>query len=334
MDRTGRMRDTSRRGDDFNDRPIRAKLIFNPFSGRWDESPAQLFQILTHLQAWRIHPEVTLVGPNMRLVEVVEDAIQRGMRLILVSGGDGTIDIAAGAMVDTEATLGILPTGTRNNIALSLGIPTGDLAKAVALLRRGRRVRIDVGQAHSGRSHPWFLELASVGLVSALYPGADELQHGNLARISDLLATLISMPVAEMRLNLEGGKQPISTMGHVVLAANMPYLGPNFRLAENISPFDGLIDVFVFANLNKLELLGYAVQMVGGIPQDARIQHYQVSRLEVRTIPRMPVLADGNLLGEASLRIIMHKQCLAVMAPPGALTRMAHSKLTNRTPHA
>lgn len=327
------MRGVLRRAVEFHDRPIRAKLIFNPFSGRLGESPAQLVQILTHLQAWRIHPEVTLVHPGLRLPEVIQQAVQDGIRLVIACGGDGTVDVAAGAMVGSPATLGIIPTGTRNNVAMSLGIPIGDLAGAVALLRRGRRVRVDVGHAHSGHAQRWFLEVASVGLVSALYPGADELQHGNFTHISDLVSTLLSMPVAEMRLNLEGGKQKIVTTAHVVLATNMPYIGANFRLAENTSAFDGLIDVFIFANLNKLDLLGYAVQMVGGIPQDPRIQHYQVSSLDIRAIPRMPVLADGFILGEAPLRITMLKHGLAVMAAPGTLTRMAEPALA-KTTHA
>jgi diacylglycerol kinase family enzyme len=59
---------------------------------------------------------------------VVQNALEDGIRMFVVCGGDGTIDVMAG----TNATLGIIPTGTQNNVALSLGIPA-DIPAAVAI---------------------------------------------------------------------------------------------------------------------------------------------------------------------------------------------------------
>ena len=312
----GRSLDTVRRS-------IKAKVIYNPNSGRTDLSAAQLMEVITRLQAWRIVPEVYLVHPKSNVPAVVSDAIRRGFRLVIACGGDGTVDSVMGALVGTPATLGIIPTGTRNNVALSLDIPRNNIAEAVSLLRRGRRLRVDVGVAQSGHASRYFLEAATVGLISALYPAADDIQHGNLARIGDLLATLVSMPIAEIHLSMDDGRQKVVTQGHIVLAANMPYFGANFQVAPDISFEDGLLDVLLYSNLTKLDLIGYAVQMAGGGTGDPRIRHYRVKSMVVRTVPRMPVMADGFLLGEGPLKVSIRRHGLAVMAGVAALANIA-----------
>src|SRR3990172_7430506 len=131
-------------------RPLRAKLIFNAGSGRPEESPDQLAAILSEMQDQQILPEVHTVRPESRLETVVSSAIAAGIKLIVVAGGDGTIDSVVGAMVGRDATLGIIPTCTRNNVAFNLGIGA-DIPKSVALLRQGRRLKIDVGRVHFGQ---------------------------------------------------------------------------------------------------------------------------------------------------------------------------------------
>ena len=77
---------------------------------------------------------------------------------------------------------------------------------------------------------------------------------------------------------------------------------------------DGLLDVLFFADLIKLDLLSYVFQGVGtGVPEDPRIQHYHVRRVDIDTHPAMPVMADGSPLGEGLVRIEVRRGALAVM---------------------
>ncbi len=300
----------------MNKRRMRAELIFNPISGSPDASAAQLMEIIREMQAWNLAPEPYLVEPDSDLQAVAREALRQGMRMFVVCGGDGTIDVVAGALAGTPATLGIIPTGTRNNVALSLGIPS-DIPAAVAILRTGRRVKVDVGSVTCCRMRRPFMEACSVGLLSALFPAADDIQHGNLARIGDLLATLVTSPPTEMHLVLDG-KKKIHTVCHVVLISNMPYVGPNYQVSAAASAYDGLLDVLVFADLSKLELLGYAIQVAGsqvagdGV-EDPRIQHYQVSRVDIETDPAMLIMTDGTTLGEGPAHISVRRHALAVM---------------------
>lgn len=293
--------------------PMRAKLIFNPGAGAAGESPVQLMDVITVMQEWKFVPEAFLVEPDCDLPTVVQNALEDGIRMFVVCGGDGTIDVMAGALAGTPATLGIIPTGTQNNIALSLGIPA-DISVAIAILRTGRRIKVDMGMAECGEIKRSFLEVCSVGLLSALFPSADDIQHGNLTRVGDFLAALVTSPPAEMHLILDG-KRKIKTMCHVVLISNMPYIGPHFQVGTPASMTDGLLDVLLFADLSKMDLLGYAVQVASadGGPEDERIQHYHVRRVDVDTNPAMLVMADGLALGEGPLRIRVRRHSLAIM---------------------
>jgi diacylglycerol kinase (ATP) len=293
-------------------RPLPVKLIFNPNSGAPSASLVQLTDVITQLQTWNLVPEVYLVEQGSNLLPVVEDAFDRKIRMFVVCGGDGTIESVAKGLVGTRATLGIIPTGTQNNLAVSLGIPN-DIPTAVALLRTGQRLKIDVGRAVFGETEYLFLEVCSVGLMAALFPTADDIQHGNWSRIGDFLAMLVASPPAKMHLVLNKRKK-IHTYGHVMLATNTPYIGPRHKIAPDGSCTDGLLDVLIFADLSKMELLSHAaVQLSGGGPEDPRIQHYQVRSLDIDTNPPMPIMADGSLLGEGSLHIELRRHALAVM---------------------
>ncbi len=295
-----------------NKRRIRVKLIFNPSAGAARASPVEILDVIHEMQTWNLVPEAYLVEPGCDLPKVVLDAIAQGIRMFVVCGGDGTISAVARTLAGTDATLGIIPIGTQNNTALSLGLPE-DIPSAIAILRTGRRIKVDVGMATCGNKNTPFLEVCSVGLASALFPSADDIQHGNLARVGDFLATLATSPPAEIHLLLDD-KQEIHSLGYIVLVSNMPYIGLHYQVGSAASFNDGLLDVLFFADLSKLDLLGYVFQGVGvGKSEDERIQHYHVHRVDISTHPAMPVMADGSALGEGLVRIEVRRHALAVM---------------------
>jgi len=305
-------------------RKMRAKLIFNPIAGAARATPIQIVDVIREMQAWNLVPEAYLVEPGGDLAGMVREALEKGIRMFVACGGDGTISAVARILTGTNATLGIIPAGTQNNTALSLGIPD-DIPAAIAILRTGQRIKVDVGMAVCGKLTMPFLEVCSVGLISSLFPSADDIQHGNLARVGDFLATLTSSPPAEIHLILDDKKE-IQEQGHIVLVSNMPHIGLHYQVGTASSYKDGLLDVLFFSDLSKLDLLLYVFQGVGeGKPEDPRIQHYHVRKVEIHTHPDMEVMVDGIALGEGLVRIGIQPHALAVMvgrdapeAQPGA----------------
>jgi diacylglycerol kinase (ATP) len=294
---------------------MQAKLIFNPASGNPTESAVQLVELLRHLQAQKIETEVILVQPEMHLGTLAHNAAHDGAKLVIVSGGDGTIENVALGLVGSKTTLGIIPTGTRNNLARSLNIPTNDLAAAVALVRDGRRLKIDIGLMRHRKSSRSFLEAGIIGLASALYSSADDFQHGDYARITEFISTLVAAAPSEIRLCLDHQRNEIVANSHLVLVANMPYIGANFQIAPDVPFDDRRLDVFVYSDLNKRDLVGQAMQASTRVP-DARIQRFRARRVTITANPAMSVMADGVSLGDGggAITMTLHPHRLRVMA--------------------
>jgi len=301
--------------------PVKAKLIFNPAAGNPAESAAQLVELLRHLQAQQIQVEVVLVQPEYRLHAIARSAARAGAKMVIVSGGDGTIENVALGLVGSQTTLGIIPTGTRNNLARSLGIPTDtrNLADAVALLRKGRRLKIDVGQVRHRKASRCFLEAGAIGLASALYPSSDDIQHGDLGKIAEFISTLVSAVPSEIRLRLDHHRKEVVAHAHLVIVANMPFMGANFQIAPDVLFDDRYLDVFVYSDLSKRDLIGQAMQSLTAAPEadvvlNDRIQRFRAKTITIRTNPAMPVMADGVFLGEGSVTVMLHPHRLRVMA--------------------
>jgi len=294
---------------------MKAKLIFNPAAGNPTESAVQLVELLGHLQTHKIETEVVLVQPEMRLSTVARNAARAGAKMVIVSGGNGTIENVALGLVGSKTTLGIIPTGSRNNLARSLNIPTNDLAAAVALLRKGRRLKIDVGLIRHRKTSRGFLEAGFIGLASALYSSADDFQHGNYGKITEFISTLVAATPSEIRLRLDHRRKEIVTNAHLVLIANMPFMGANFQIAPDVVFDDRQLDVFIYSDLNKRDLIGQAMQSPDSAP-DARIQRFHAKTISITTHPAMPVMADGVSLGvgDGPVMVTLQPHRLRVMA--------------------
>lgn len=118
-------------------------------------------------------------------------------------------------------------------------------------------------------------------------------------------------------------------MGYIVLVSNMPYVGFHYQLGSLTSFNDGLLDVLFFADLSKLDLLTYVFQGVGeGKPEDPRIQHFHVRRMEITTNPSMPIMVDGIAIGEGKVRIEVQRHTLGVMVASPELMQSSESNVS------
>ena len=302
-----------------NKRRKRIKLIYNPTSGMAKKSPQILTEIIKELQDLKYIPELYITEPGTDYAGLVSDSLAQGIRMFVICGGDGTVSSVARAIYGTNATLGIIPSGTQNNVAKSLGIP-GDIREAISVLRTGKRTRCDIGLAYCGSDVVPFIEICSVGLFSELFGPGDGIQHGDISRIGDFISTFTASTPSKIRLVLDG-REETEAPGHVVLVANMPYIGRRFRVGPDGSYRDGFLDAFLCADIPKLDLMmGYMLKLPGlDLSEDSRIKHFRVKTVDIESYPEMSVLADGITLGKGKVHIEIRRRALTVIAGPAGL---------------
>src|SRR4051794_8102492 len=211
--------------------PLQAKLIFNSKAGAATKaSDARLREVIQLLRDVNIFADTAQVEQTDEVTGAAAAAVRAGYPLVIACGGDGTIESVANALVTGPAALGILPLGTRNNVARSLGVPL-KLNEAARLLRTGKTHKIGAGLAVVGDRRRWFLETFTVGLFSALYPYADAIQKGHLVCARDLLSTFANSTAAQMNLIVDGTTTH-HIHAHALIGANMPSTGANFHLGS------------------------------------------------------------------------------------------------------
>ncbi len=296
------------------DKSIRAKLIANPGVGKASESADNLKLVIGYLEKSGLKVDVAFAKPKEEATPIAKRAVKDGYKIVIAMGGDGTIEAVMRGMIGGKARLGIVPTGTENNIAESLGIPK-DLQEACALIASDNTLKLDMGQVTTRKGKKFvFFEMATIGLSAAIYPDVNKVASGKLSNIKATALTFIHQETRQnVFLTLDNeSKVEVETM--LVVVSNTPVVGKNFMVAPDASMQDGLLDVAVYPDLGKVELLGYyAAVMDGGYSGDGKVQHFQARKMKIKTSPKLDVMADGVAIGRGTVTIKVRPAALRVI---------------------
>jgi diacylglycerol kinase (ATP) len=298
----------------------RAKLIANPGAAEGQSFNAVLEQVTQCLLDHGIQVDVALAHPIKEAIPIARKAVKKGYPTVIALGGDGTIGAVIRGITGSQARLGIIPAGTENDIARSLGIPE-DLNEACALIDAGHTRALDVGQISTkDQKKFYFFMMTAVGLTATIYPDIKDVPHGDLSNIRDALETFLRFkPNPKVFLTLDDeSKIEVETM--LVTVANTPVIGAKNLVAPDASMEDGLLDIAVYPGMSKAELLAYFAGTAheGSVP-DGKIQRYRARKIKIRTEPDLDIAAEGILLGKGKAKIKLLPGILQVIAPePGA----------------
>lgn len=166
-------------------------------------------------------------------------AVRQGLRRVIVAGGDGTAHHAARVLAGSPVELALIPLGSANNIARSLGIPL-DPRRALRLAAAGRASPMDAGLCGDAL----FLEAAGIGFHARVLRLYSRSRTKSLARsIYSLARTALEMQPIEAALTVDGAPQRHEAAQ--ITVSNLPLYGTNFRPAPHARPDDGYLDVTV-----------------------------------------------------------------------------------------
>ncbi len=315
-------------------KPIRVKLIANPGAGDPSKAASRLDQVTRYLLEYGLKVDVALAHPKKEAIPIARQAVKDGYDVVIAMGGDGTIGVVIRGIAGSKVRLGIIAAGTENDIARSLGIPE-DLKEACALIASGHTRKLDLGQiSTSKRKKFYFFMVAAIGLTATLYPEISEVPEGKLSGIKDAVATLLkfdSKPTIFLTLDDES-KIEVETM--LVTVANTPLTGAKNLVAPDASMEDGLLDIAIYPDFSKAELLGYFVKSANeGFTPDGRIQRYRARKIKIKTSPKLDIAAEGILLGKGTASIKVLPRFLRVIAPePGPGTERPLGKIIKELP--
>ncbi len=293
---------------------IRVKLIVNPGAGVASNMADHLKLVVDYLTAKNFKVDVAFAKPKEEATAITKRAVKNGYKIIVAMGGDGTIEAVMRGMVGGKVRMGIIPTGTENNIAKSLGIPT-DLEEACALVVTDNTLKLDLGQVTTRKGKKFvFFEMATIGLSAAIYPDASKAIKGKLSGLKATAMTFIhqeTRPSFFLTLDNES-KIEVETM--LLVVSNTPSFGRNFDVAPGASFQDGLFDISVYPDFSKAELLRYYAEVMdGGYSGNGKVQRYQARKLKIKTSPRLDVMSDGVSLGKGTVTIKVRPGALRVI---------------------
>lgn len=189
--------------------------------------------------------------------------LDAGADLIVVAGGDGTVAGAVRLMAGHPMPLAILPVGTANNIATSLGVGGGSLTELVGRWDAARRVKFDLGVVTGAWGRRYFVEALGSGLIATGIETVERRREGKgddppdkVARAQDtfreVLATLEPQPLT---VTFDG----TTLSGDLLLVEvlNIRSVGPNLVLCPDASPSDGFFSVVIAAETDREALADY-----------------------------------------------------------------------------
>ncbi|TDR73591.1 diacylglycerol/lipid kinase family protein [Paludibacterium purpuratum] len=264
-------------------------------------------------RGYAVHIHITSSG--LRAEEVACQAVTQGCDFVVAVGGDGTVhEVVNGVMRAPAAqrervTLGILPVGTGNDFARSIGM-NASVSRLYRLIQSGSARRLDLGCIETLGSQPatrYFANIASLGISSAVVDRVARMPRWLPAGLAYGLGTVLSLLTwrpARLRLTFDEGNVREESMINLCLA-NGRYFGGGLGVAPRARLDDGLLEIVMIRNATVAAFLRLLPLLRQARPiDDARVCYAQSRGLRISTEPPgCPLEADGERIGREPVRV-------------------------------
>ncbi len=271
------------------------KIILNPYAGRW-KAKSSIQPLKELLKRLELPVDLTVTERPGHGIAVARAAAETGFQTIVAAGGDSSINEVVNGMAQAAdagiamPTLGIIPLGSANDLAFTLGIPT-DLSAACGQLRNGHSRAIDMWQVNDR----YFANNSAVGLEPTVTLEAEKITRikGTPRYLVAALRAIFKHPAWYARIKWDDGAYE----GSVVLISmgNGARTG-GFYLTPHALVDDGKLD-FVFAPaMGRLALLKLLPQTFSGKHiYDPKVTYKRTTHLSIE-IDETPLHTDGEII--------------------------------------
>lgn len=288
-------------------------VILNPRAGSVRERAA-IVKRIRHLPDVEIR-QTARKGDATRFARA---ALRQGCDMIVAAGGDGTLNEVVNGIGGnrSRARLGLIPLGTGNDFARTLGIPT-DLDEAIAVLASGHTRAIDLVRVTSDRVR-YFVNVSAggfSGLVNEKLTPKMKRTWGPLAYLRSAVAALPQLRAYRTKVSL-GKRKQLSLSLYNVVIANGRYVAGGRLIAPKASITDGLLDIILIQERSAAELALLAAQVALGkhLSSDA-IVFRRATKVTVNSKPGMWFNVDGELVGNLPATFEVLRRALRFVVP-------------------
>ena len=231
---------------------------------------------------------------------------------IVIGGGDGTISAALAELLQLNKPLAVLPLGTANDFARTLGVPA-DAIEAAEVALSGHEHRIDVGKVN-GRP---FINVASIGLAAKV----TEEQSRRLKQRWRVLSYLISLWRAAwaarpfyLEIDLDGASAWSGAV-YQVSVGNGRFHGGGLTVSDDATIDDGKFDLYLVCPGAVWQLLAAATHLKFGFAKPDLVKRGSATQVTLRTATPRPINVDGELDATTPATFELIPAALTVIVP-------------------
>ncbi|MDR6970185.1 diacylglycerol kinase family protein [Leifsonia shinshuensis] len=264
------------------------------------------------------HRVVAMDEANIELLRRETAAVLReGADALVVVGGDGMANLGIDLVAQTGMPLGIVPSGTGNDLADGLGIPVDDTEAAIdrllAALEGEPRV-IDAGTIRHGELTTWFGCVVSAGFDATVNERANLMTRprGRSRYVVALLRELATLKARAYRIHADG--RTIEVRAMLVSVANNRSLGGGMRIVPDADLADGRLDLFIVERMSRLRFLRM-------FPKVFRGEHTDLPEVTILPVTSVRIeaadviaYADGERIGPLPIEVTVVPGALRVLA--------------------
>ncbi|MCR4403256.1 MAG: diacylglycerol kinase family lipid kinase [Firmicutes bacterium] len=292
---------------------MRVKIIVNPMAGRGRAVRAVPVICRALEQGGADYDIYVTKGPG-DATAAARKAVDEGYEVIAAAGGDGTTNEVANGIAGREAALGVIPCGSGNDMAISLGLPR-DVEQACRVLVRGKASRRDLGRVNER----YFVNAVGVGFdATAARAASSDLRwlpvRGAPLYVIAVLKTLAEYKACEMVLTVDDKVMTVRPL-LVAVGIGKTYAG-GMKIVPDAVPDDGLYDVCVVESMGSLETLYHLPKVfTGSHTRMGQTTMMRARYVSIRSSAPVPLHMDGEVFVKESMEFTLIPRGLAAIHP-------------------
>ena len=231
--------------------------------------------------------------------------------MVIVAGGDGTINEVINGIIDSKIILAIIPFGSTNVLALELGIPF-NVKEASELITHGKRLKIDLGYVKTNKEARYFSMMVDIGFVPKIIKGIDlkmKKRWGHLAYLFSGILKILTYKWHNIHVEHKS-----HSVGYFVVVSNSKDYAGEYQIADNASITDGLLDLVVINRKSWWKIIKFfSSVLIGKSNTFLKGEYYQIKKAHIYSRYKMFVQVDGELIGKTPIDVEVAPKALTVM---------------------